>query len=91
MYTLDAAPARTQTRKTQNQEQGAALSDSSGPLFSQYLKMEEEDNKTAKRWQKDSMSVLVFVRTSLFSIPLHISSQYRRLVCSLSQLRHYLP
>ena len=55
---------RAQTRKTQNHEQGAALSDSSGPFFSQYLKMEKEDNKTAERWQKDSMSVLVFVRTS---------------------------
>jgi hypothetical protein len=72
---LDVAPVRAQTRKAQNHEQGAALFDSSGPLFSQYLKIEEEDNKTAKRWQKDSMFVLVFVRTSvLFSITLHISS-----------------
>lgn len=36
--------------------------DSSEPLFSIYSKnAEEEDNKTAERWQKDADGVLIFV------------------------------
>ncbi|KAI0287599.1 hypothetical protein BC826DRAFT_743776 [Russula brevipes] len=40
--------------------------DSSGPLFSMYSKIaQEEDNKTAERWQKDADGILIF--TGLFS------------------------
>jgi len=36
--------------------------DSSGPLFSMYSKMaEEEDNKMADHWQKDADGILIFV------------------------------
>jgi hypothetical protein len=36
--------------------------DSSGPLFTMYSKAaDEEDNKMAKRWQKDADGILIFV------------------------------
>jgi len=36
--------------------------DSSGPLFSMYSKMaEEEDNKMVERWERDANGILVFV------------------------------
>ena len=37
--------------------------DSSGPIFSTYLEMaEEEDKKLAESWQADAEGILVFVR-----------------------------
>jgi hypothetical protein len=37
--------------------------DSSGPIFSMYLGMaEEEDNKMAESWKADAEGILVFVR-----------------------------
>ena len=47
-----------------SQPSGGASSfgDSSGPLFSIYSKVaEEEDNKTVERWQKDGDGILFFV------------------------------
>jgi len=38
------------------------FADSSGPLFSMYNKIaEEEDNKMTDRWQKDADALLIFV------------------------------
>lgn len=40
----------------------SGIDDSSGPLFSMYSKMaEEEDNKMVERWQRDADGILVFV------------------------------
>jgi hypothetical protein len=67
--------------------------DSSEPLFSMYLELAGTgDKKVAEDYQKDAKPIIIFVRISvLFSIPLHISSQYYRRVCSLSPLRYFLP
>ncbi|KAH9971387.1 hypothetical protein BGW80DRAFT_1322167 [Lactifluus volemus] len=47
------------------------VSDGSGPLFTMYVKMaEEEDNKMTERWQKDADGVLIF--TGLFSAALAV-------------------
>ena len=41
---------------------GSNVGDSSGPLFSLYSKVaEEEDNKMVERWQKDADGILIFV------------------------------
>jgi hypothetical protein len=66
--------------------------DSSGPLFSIYSKVaEEEDNKMVDRWQKDADGILIFVSPC---ISIHTSSlkmEYYRLVYSLLQsLRSFL-
>ena len=40
----------------------SSFRDSSGPLFSMYTKIaEEEDNKMTDRWQKDADGILIFV------------------------------
>ena len=40
----------------------STFGDSSGPLFSIYSKVaEEEDNRMVKRWQKDADGILIFV------------------------------
>jgi hypothetical protein len=64
--------------------------DSSGPLFSLYHEMtDEEDKMRAERWQKDADGILVFVRTSVsFFTSLHTSNQCYRRVCSLLPLLH---
>ena len=41
---------------------GSIFGDSSGPLFSLYSKIaEEEDDKVTDRWQKDADGILIFV------------------------------
>jgi hypothetical protein len=48
--------------RNQSSQGQASFSDSSGPLFHMYIKMtEEEDDKMAKRWQKDANAILIFV------------------------------
>ena len=42
--------------------------DSSGPLFTMYSKIaEEEDNKVVERWQKDAEGIIIFVRPNFTS------------------------
>jgi hypothetical protein len=42
--------------------QDSKFGDSSGPLFSMYLKVsEEEDIKMAERWQKVAQEIMIFV------------------------------
>ncbi|KAI0247165.1 hypothetical protein BJV78DRAFT_1285746 [Lactifluus subvellereus] len=65
---IETSGHRNVLQSTQNQmSQGQSnFSDGSGPLFNMYVKMaEEEDNKSADRWQKDADSILLF--TGLFS------------------------
>jgi hypothetical protein len=46
--------------------------DGSGPIFSMYLEMaEEEDKKMAESWKADAESILVFVRIYLYPRALH--------------------
>jgi hypothetical protein len=75
MGTLDAA-ALDQGQNAQNQEQEPEFADGSGPLFSMYRKMaEEEDNKMAERWQKDAEGILIFVSPQfIFHTASHIKS-----------------
>jgi hypothetical protein len=51
------------------------LGDSSGPLFSIYSKVaEEEDNKMVERWQKDADRIIIFVSPGVhIHISLHIN------------------
>ena len=43
-------------------QEGSIFGDSSGPLFSLYSKIaDEEDNKVTDRWQKDADGILIFV------------------------------
>jgi hypothetical protein len=52
-------PQDQQPRPTQGESN---FGDSSGPLFSLYSKIaEEEDNKMTDRWQKDADGILIFV------------------------------
>ena len=45
---------------------GSGFVDSSGPIFSMYMKMaEEEDKKMAESWQADAQGILFFVRLYL--------------------------
>jgi hypothetical protein len=56
--------------------------DGSGPIFSMYLEMaEEEDKKMAESWKADAESILVFVRIYLYPRALH-GFIIRRLVYS---------
>jgi len=39
------------------------VGDGSGPLFTMYSNIaEEEDNKMVERWQKDAEGIIIFVR-----------------------------
>ncbi|KAH9972296.1 hypothetical protein BGW80DRAFT_1459918 [Lactifluus volemus] len=59
-------PQPAQNKSSQGQ---ADFSDSSGPLFHQYIKMTEgEDEKLSYRWQKDAQGIIIF--TGLFSAAL---------------------
>jgi hypothetical protein len=75
------------------ERQHQQLADNLGPLFTMYWNMaEEEDKKMTECWQKDAKPIIIFVRISLlFSMLLHVSTQYYRPVCSLPLLHHFLP
>jgi hypothetical protein len=55
-----------------------------------YQKMtEEEDNKMAKRWQKDADGIIIFVSPRLaFYTAIHINEKIYRLDYSLLPSRH---
>jgi hypothetical protein len=43
--------------------------DSSGPMFSMYMELaEEEDKKMAESWQADADGILIFVRLYLLAL-----------------------
>ena len=50
---------------------GSNSGDGSGPLFTMYSKIaEEEDDKMVERWQKDAEGIIIFVRSdSYFQTP----------------------
>ena len=54
---------------------GLQFPDSSGPLFTMYSKIgEEEDNKMTERWQADADGILIFVSPRVhIHIPAHIN------------------
>ena len=59
----DQYPPRSPQNQAPKIESG--FIDSSGPIFSMYLGMaEEEDEKTAESWKADAEGILVFVRFS---------------------------
>ena len=48
---------------------GSDFVDSSGPIFSMYMEMaEEEDKKLAESWKADAEGILVFVRRNLLVV-----------------------
>ena len=58
-------PQWAQNRASQPEGQSDFV-DGSGPIFSMYLEMaEEEDKKMAESWKADAEGTLVFVRLSL--------------------------
>ncbi|KAH9956664.1 hypothetical protein BGW80DRAFT_1213323, partial [Lactifluus volemus] len=68
---IEMSGSRSVPQPAQNQSfQGQTnFSDSSGPLFQQYIKMTEgEDEKMSHRWQKDADGIVIF--TGLFSAAL---------------------
>ena len=64
MSILDPRQSTSSSKTSDQTSQGLSnIGDSSGPLFSIYYKAaDEEDNKMAKRWQKDADGILIFVR-----------------------------
>src|SRR5580692_2395981 len=55
-------PPSTQNQQSQPSRGGSDFGDSSGPLFSMYSKIaEEEDNRMTDRWTKDADGILIFV------------------------------
>ena len=51
------------SRDKPKSEEHPNFSDGSGPIFNMYMKMaEQEDDKMARRWQKDADGILIFVR-----------------------------
>ena len=60
--TTDGHRDHPQLTPNQPFQGGSNFGDSSGPLFSIYSKVaEEEDNKVVDRWQKDADGILIFV------------------------------
>jgi hypothetical protein len=52
-----------QSARNQGSQGESNFLDGSGPIFSMYLEMaEEEDKKMAESWKADADSILVFVR-----------------------------
>jgi len=61
-YTVDGELRKISTTPTSPPQGESVLCDSSGPLFSMYSKIaEEEDDKMAERWQKDAEGIIIFV------------------------------
>ena len=59
---LDDQPVLVTNQQLQPSQGESIFGDSSGPLFSMYSKIaEEEDNEMAERWQKDADGLLIFV------------------------------
>ena len=55
-------PGWRRSLSNQPSQAESTLGDSSGPLFSIYSNLvEEEDNKLAERWRKDALAILIFV------------------------------
>jgi hypothetical protein len=68
-----SADTRTNSHQIEqnDQEQQSEFADSSGPFFTMYREMtEEEDNKMAERWQKDAEGIIIFVSPCLLPKPL---------------------
>ena len=61
-YSIDGLyPARSAPNQAPQGESGFV--DSSGPIFSMYMDMaDEEDKKMAESWKADAEGILVFVR-----------------------------
>jgi hypothetical protein len=71
---LDVAPGSAPRQTAQILEGKPGYADSSGPLFSMYCKMAEEDKKVIETWLKWVDKVVILVRTIfsflIISIPL---------------------
>ena len=86
-------PQSVQNQLLRPPQRESNFGDSSGPLFSLYSKIaEEEDNKMTDRWQKDADGILIFVSglVAIF-IPtyVHKLGHYRPVYFLLPSL-HYL-
>jgi hypothetical protein len=62
--------------------------DSSGPIFSMYMEMaEEEDKKMAESWKADAEGILVFVRYYLLVLCVTLTLSRRLVYSRLPSLR----
>ena len=65
LYSIDG-PYQPQSAPNQTSQGEYGFVDSSGPIFSMYLDMvEEEDKKMAESWKADADGILIFVRLYL--------------------------
>ena len=70
--TVDRHLNRPVPGPTQLSQGESNFGDSSGPLFTLYSEIaEEEDNKMAERWQKDAEGIIIFVRPE---VPFHTTA-----------------
>jgi hypothetical protein len=60
---LDVVPGSAHSQMAQDPEGKPEVADSSGPLFSMYCKMAEEDKKKIESWLKSVDKVVILVRT----------------------------
>jgi len=61
----------------------ASFVDGSGPLFSMYVDMTAEQDRTmAKSWKGDADGILVFVSPDITPSSLYVNHKHPRLVCS---------
>jgi hypothetical protein len=78
---------------TDQPSQGESNSgDSSGPLFTMYSKIaEEEDDKMVERWQKDAEGIIIFVRSEFLlpNVKYMLTKRSYSLVYSLRSLLHW--
>ena len=74
-YSIDDRPYPPRSAPYHAPQGEPGFVDSSGPIFSMYMEMaEEEDKKMAESWQADADGILIFVRTylpALCLIPTH--------------------
>lgn len=80
-----AYPPRPEQAQTSQKASEFEPHDSSGPLFSMYLELaEEEDLTIAERWRADARSILVFVSPHIQSCTtrLYALTGVHRRVCS---------
>jgi hypothetical protein len=90
---LRDVPQQEQNQSSQGQ---ADFTDGAGPLFHMYAKMTEgEDDKLAKRWQKDADGIVIFVSPHLCLLTgmgsaVNLNSVDRFILCCACSIRRGL-
>ena len=83
-YTVDDRLDQPPSPLNQSFQGETKFGDGSGPLFTLYSKIaEEEDNKMVGRWQKDAEGIVIFVRQKSQTLLLRTHPMGNRTVYSL--------